>query len=97
MYLALYILNLLDWLTTHFLINVWRCPQIVEGNPLMAPLIHTWWIPLFKVFGMALVICVLYYYRNYSVARKGAKILLVLYLLVVINNSFLCIDHLIRR
>ena len=85
LYLVVYILNLYDLLISHYVINVWQVAA--EGNLLMAPIIDSWTVVFIKVVVMAAVMYLLWKKRHYRVARAGGKFLLVLYSLVVVNNT----------
>lgn len=85
LYLAVYILNLLDLLTTHLAVNVWQVAT--EGNLLMAPIVGHWAIVPIKVAGIGIVLWILWRKRRYRVARGGGIFLLILYMFIVASNT----------
>lgn len=85
-YALIYALNVADLLLTHYAVNVMQIA--VEANPLMAPIVGTWVIVPVKLMGALVTVAGLYHLRRLKPARAAAWFVLVLYVCIVLNNSF---------
>ncbi len=92
-YAAIYLLNVLDLLLTHAAVNVLQVAE--EFNPLMAPIVGSWIIFPVKLGAALVVVICLYRYRRLKMGRAAAWFVLILYILVVANNSITLLLELI--
>jgi len=84
-YVAIYLLNVMDLLLTHAAVNVLQVAE--EFNPLMAPIVGSWVIVPVKLGAALFVVLCLYRCRKLKLGRAAAWFILVVYILVVLNNS----------
>jgi hypothetical protein len=88
-YVAIFLLNVLDLLTTHLAVNVLQVAT--EGNPFMAPIVGSWLIIPVKLLGACLMVYIAHRartkYPQWKVAKGATLFALMLYILIVINNS----------
>ncbi len=85
LYVAIYLLNVADLLLTHAAVNVLQVAS--ELNPLMAPIVGSWVIVPVKLGAALVVVYSLYRCRKLKLGRAAAWFILILYILVVVNNS----------
>jgi hypothetical protein len=84
-YVLIYALNVADLILTHYAVNVMQIAE--EANPLMAPIVGSWVIVPVKLTAALLVVAAFYRLRRLKMARAATWFVLVLYILVVFNNS----------
>jgi hypothetical protein len=84
-YAAIFFLNVLDLMLTHTAVNVLQVAE--EFNPLMAPIVGSWLIVPVKLGAALFVVYGLHRCRAMKLGRAAAWFLLVVYILVVLNNS----------
>ena len=84
MYLIIFLLNVFDLALTHVAVNILG---YVELNPLMAPIVSSWWIVPVKLIGAFLVAYGLWRCRKIKAGRVVAWGVLLMYLLVVLDNG----------
>lgn len=88
MYIATYILSLLDLgFTLYF---KYRFGDDIEGNPLGKLIIQNTFVAVFvKVVLVGIAILLLYWLRNYKLAKIGIKVVLGVYVALVAYHIFL--------
>jgi tryptophan-rich sensory protein len=91
-YLAVYFLNILDLVLTHYAVNVWDIAT--EMNLLMLPYLECWRIVAVKFGVVGLALYLLYRKRHYRFTRRGVMFLFILYALVVLNNGAVVVEYL---
>ena len=88
LYLSIFLLNVLDLITTHIGVNILG---FYELNPVMRPLISSWVIVPIKLTGAFLVSYGLYrinkIFPHWKPQRAAAWGVFFLYLFVVISNT----------
>ena len=94
-FLVVYLLNVIDLVITHYFINVLQAG--IELNFIMLPLLDSWAIWFIKCGAMGAFLYLLYRNRTAWAVRKGIKALLVIYVLVVANNSFWLVWYFCRH
>ena len=85
-FLVVYLLNVIDLVITNYFINVLQAG--IELNFIMLPLLDSWAIWFIKYGVMGAFFYLLYRNRDAWAVRKGIKAMLVIYVLVIANNSF---------
>ena len=84
-YAAIFLLNVLDLALSHVAVNVLQVAT--ELNPLMRPILGSWVIVPVKLGAALFVVVVLYRCREMKLGRAATWFILVVYVLVVLNNS----------